>query len=386
MLYNAPTGSTDPNAGYVGKNVSAGIQGSRVPPGAVEQPQRELCAIIDAGKARGLAAQSGTDLQQALRAVRSGLLERYPATGTADGMVITPDPAVGALLEGMRFRLKVPGGSPNTTVTPTLTINGLSATILRQDGLAVAAGDLIPGRIREFEIDAGLNARIAGLVASDVATSTTTVFTSKLIVAGRYKVFSAAGPWSLQLPADVTVFRARVWAPGGGGGGANSASAGGSGGGGGDYEEGVYSCPAGATLSGVIGAPGTGGSAGGGDGGSGGATTLLVNGNALITALGGGGGKGSTNGGINIAGAGGTGTGGLKQRAGYAGGLAYFVSDGTTTRGIGGAGGSAYTASGTPVNLGANGNTGASPGGGGSGSTANQPGGTGGGATIEIEY
>lgn len=51
MLYLPPSGSTDPNAHFVGKNTGAGTQGSKVPAGAIENPQREIqAAIIDSGQ------------------------------------------------------------------------------------------------------------------------------------------------------------------------------------------------------------------------------------------------------------------------------------------------------------------------------------------------
>ncbi len=166
MLYNPPSGSADANAPYVGKDVAAGRQGSRVPPGAAEFPQREIVAIIAAAQAMGLGTPSNSDLAQMLKAVRSGLLNRFPATGSPDAIAIAPSPVYSGLVEGMRFRVKVPGAGSNTSVNPTLGINSLSSPILRGDGTAVAKGDLVAGRVVEFEIDAALNARIGGAFAS----------------------------------------------------------------------------------------------------------------------------------------------------------------------------------------------------------------------------
>lgn len=67
MRYQAPTGSTDSNAGYIGKNPSLGQQGSRVPPKAIEQHQRELVHLIEfSGQ-----SPSDADLQQVRKAIES---------------------------------------------------------------------------------------------------------------------------------------------------------------------------------------------------------------------------------------------------------------------------------------------------------------------------
>ncbi len=65
MLYNPPTGGAA-NDPYVGKNVAAGIQGSKVPPGAVEFPQREILAIIAADPSL---SPTNTDLGQAQKSI-----------------------------------------------------------------------------------------------------------------------------------------------------------------------------------------------------------------------------------------------------------------------------------------------------------------------------
>lgn len=65
MLYNPPTGggSNDP---YVGKNLAAGTQGSKVPPAALEYTQREIvAAITDAGL-----VPTNTDLTQLSQAIK----------------------------------------------------------------------------------------------------------------------------------------------------------------------------------------------------------------------------------------------------------------------------------------------------------------------------
>jgi hypothetical protein len=46
MDYNAPYGSADLNAGYIGRNTPGAVSGSRVPAAAVEMPQREIVTVI----------------------------------------------------------------------------------------------------------------------------------------------------------------------------------------------------------------------------------------------------------------------------------------------------------------------------------------------------
>jgi len=52
VKYQPPTGSPEANAPYVGRNKAAGIQGSRVPPKAVEHHLRELVHLIEYAEAK----------------------------------------------------------------------------------------------------------------------------------------------------------------------------------------------------------------------------------------------------------------------------------------------------------------------------------------------
>jgi hypothetical protein len=75
MLYNAPAGSSDPNAPYVGKDLQAGTQGSKVPRMAIEAPQREIVAAIVAA---GL-TPSNLTLTQLRDAIRLLAVEQIKA-------------------------------------------------------------------------------------------------------------------------------------------------------------------------------------------------------------------------------------------------------------------------------------------------------------------
>ncbi|UDL95516.1 hypothetical protein LGH83_04645 [Lichenihabitans sp. PAMC28606] len=160
MLYNPPTGGAA-NDAYVGKNPAAGIQGSKIPPGAAEFPQREIVAVEVAA---GL-SPTNDDLQQLLKAIRSGKLCFWPDTGTADALLISPNPAYGDLSVGTEFAI-LKGNLPNATTTSTLTVNGLTFVIVKEDGSALAIGDL-PANVLFAVRSDGTRFRVVGLRKSD---------------------------------------------------------------------------------------------------------------------------------------------------------------------------------------------------------------------------
>lgn len=74
MKYQAPFGSSDPNAPYVDRNTPGAVSGSRVPAPAIEDPQRELVRILTD---RGI-VPDGDVLDQVSKALM------YVPTGRAD--------------------------------------------------------------------------------------------------------------------------------------------------------------------------------------------------------------------------------------------------------------------------------------------------------------
>jgi hypothetical protein len=94
MKYQAPTGAADPSEGYVGRNLAAGLQGSRIPPKAVEHPQRELDHLIAyANQLRPADVDPPTegDLQQVRKAIE-GLINYYiDNIGAGAGFVLEAD-------------------------------------------------------------------------------------------------------------------------------------------------------------------------------------------------------------------------------------------------------------------------------------------------------
>lgn len=122
MKYNAPFGSTDPNAPYVDRNTPGAIAGSRVPAAALEHTQREIMAVIVGA---GL-VPSGTDLTQLFQAIQKIIdaatggagdenyvlmtqarvrLPVFPEVNTADGRlaVISPSNGTVRLMPGYSF-------------------------------------------------------------------------------------------------------------------------------------------------------------------------------------------------------------------------------------------------------------------------------------------
>ncbi|MGU3539967.1 hypothetical protein [Methylobacterium sp. A54F] len=170
MLYNAPTGSLDPNAAFVGKNLAAGQQGSRIPPKAVEMPQREIVnAIIEAG-----ISPTNDDHKQLLKAIRSGQFSTFLTSGTANDLVITPITPHTSVYRGLGFRV-----FPTLLNTGpcTITTNNITKPFVRRDGTPLAAGDLVPNIPLDVCFD-GTAYRLMGFAISEVSKNVAAGFTT----------------------------------------------------------------------------------------------------------------------------------------------------------------------------------------------------------------
>ncbi|GJD51075.1 hypothetical protein OPKNFCMD_3826 [Methylobacterium crusticola] len=122
MLYNPPSGSIDPNAPYIGKNTTAGTQGSKVPRGAVEFPQREIVNVILASGQD----PSNADLQQLLKAIRWLIQNAYndPTVQAAVINLITNNYARGSYIGRQIF------ANPGTVAyTPTPGTKSVRVTV-----------------------------------------------------------------------------------------------------------------------------------------------------------------------------------------------------------------------------------------------------------------
>lgn len=142
MKYVPPVGglANDP---YVDANPVGGIEGSPVPAAAIENPMREIEAlIVDAGL-----VPSNANLAQLVAATRTLIQKQSPvisaAGGTANALTAAYTPAIAALTNGMT--LFVRPTAANSTTTPTFTpASGVVAakTIVKGNGQALLVGDI----------------------------------------------------------------------------------------------------------------------------------------------------------------------------------------------------------------------------------------------------
>jgi hypothetical protein len=347
MLYNQPYDQpSNPDASYVNGNPSSGIQGSIIPAGAMEQPQRELIGLITAA---GL-TPSNSDLSQVAKAIQGGVISFAVAGGSANALTATLNPVPPALVTGMRFWLKI--GSTNTGAA-TLNLNGLGITaITRADGSPLQSADLQAGALVWFAFD-GTNFQIVGLSTS--------------FLPGRnITSYSTAGTYTFVVPAGVYKIYCICVGAGGGAAGQGqrsdaSAKAGGGGGAAGTALGWINVTP-GQIITIIVGAAGVGGApsanapSSDGANGSTGSTSSI---GAFMSATGGAGGSGSDCSG----GAGGTGVGGQINQNGGAG---TDGSGATNLNSYGGVGGvSSQGGGGRPSTVSSTIQNGASPGSGG---------------------
>ena len=166
MLYNPPTGGAA-NDPYVGKNVAAGIQGSKIPPAVPMFTQQE---IVNAITASGQ-SPTNSDVTQLLQALMVGGLWVGAIGGTSDALTATipGNVVVAAARAGMMVIGLVQAA--NTTTSPSLAVAGFAAggnaPIKKRDGTAPAVGDLAVG-LTAFRLDTAGNWRIHSIVQSDL--------------------------------------------------------------------------------------------------------------------------------------------------------------------------------------------------------------------------
>ncbi|TWB19525.1 hypothetical protein FBZ99_101298 [Rhizobium sp. ERR 1071] len=156
--YDQPS---NPNAPYVNGNPSAGIQGSIIPAGAVENPQREIVSVITLA---GL-TPNGSDLTQVAQAIQAGQFNFAVAGGTANALTATLTPAPVALMVGMEVDLQI---ATANTGSVTLNLNGFGALPIKTlRGGALSKGDLPPGSIIKLKY-AGTAWLFVGIAYSEV--------------------------------------------------------------------------------------------------------------------------------------------------------------------------------------------------------------------------
>ena len=126
MRYQAPFGSSDPNAPYVDRDTPGAVRGSVPPASAIEHPQRELEALISLSDLD----PDPADLQQVPKAVRSQRLNWVPTVSGTNAVLITLEPAPDSLTDliGVPLRVKM-ANAPTGPVT--ITVNGFGPTTAR---------------------------------------------------------------------------------------------------------------------------------------------------------------------------------------------------------------------------------------------------------------
>ena len=90
--------------------------------------------------------------------------------GSANAIALSPLPAVSTLYSGMRFAFRP---SATNTTAATLNVGTGAVAVVRNDGLAVSAGDLVTGNLYEVIYDAAIPAfMLVGTVASQQSNPT----------------------------------------------------------------------------------------------------------------------------------------------------------------------------------------------------------------------
>jgi hypothetical protein len=164
MKYEPPFGSPDPNAPFINGDRPKGIIGSKPSGATVENPMRELTGII----ANSQQTPTDDDLMQVTRSVRDGRLNFYIDQGTANQIVISQlSPPITTYDAGLELRVLI--ANSVAAGGTTIQIGGLPSTgVIRLDGTALKANDLLAGQIADLVCD-GTNFQVQNLGISDQA-------------------------------------------------------------------------------------------------------------------------------------------------------------------------------------------------------------------------
>lgn len=142
MKYVPPVGGAD-NDPYVDGNPSTGVKGSPVPAAAIEDPMRELVALIsDVGL-----TPDDADLTQVTSAVRMSIqrmaASSATAAGTADAITAVFTPAIAALTHGMTLHVRAAAANATTAPTFTPAAGTIAAkTIVKGNNLPLTVADI----------------------------------------------------------------------------------------------------------------------------------------------------------------------------------------------------------------------------------------------------
>lgn len=147
----------NPNGPYVNGNPDAGIEGSIADFRSVEHPMRELVSLVERA---GVDVPAEADLEQVLKAVRSGRLNYVVATGSANAVSVAFTPVHTAYIDGLELTIKA---LQNNTGPVMLTLDALGAReIVYQNGVSLYANELEAGRLFRARYDAAISKWVLG--------------------------------------------------------------------------------------------------------------------------------------------------------------------------------------------------------------------------------
>ena len=139
MKYNQPYGG-EVDAHYVDGNPPLGIEGSIIPLGAVEYPQREIVNFI----LKSQLTPANDDLNQLSRSVQVDLVNYAIDIGTLNHIVINLDPIPATLVAGLKAFIVVKFTNTGTT---DVTCNGIVKPLLTQGLVNLPAGVIVANGI-----------------------------------------------------------------------------------------------------------------------------------------------------------------------------------------------------------------------------------------------
>jgi hypothetical protein len=160
MQYNKPYDQANPDAAYVNGNPATGTQGSIPPAEAIEYPQREIVAVIEAA---GF-TPNNSDLTQLLQAIRAlgaseaSLVHYGVDTGTANALMVDVAPNITAYAAGVTL-VVVPAASNSGAATINADGRGIKSIKQSDGSTALQAGDIAAGKLAIFVYD-GTNFRL----------------------------------------------------------------------------------------------------------------------------------------------------------------------------------------------------------------------------------
>ena len=126
------------------------------------------------------------------------------AGGTADALTLTPTPAITAYAAGQRF-VFLAGASPNTGAA-TVAISGLATKTIQRNEAALAAADIVAGKLYEITYD-GTQFQLCPIQTAVTLAGTETL-TNKTLTAPVISTITNTGTVTLPTASDTLVGRA----------------------------------------------------------------------------------------------------------------------------------------------------------------------------------